>query len=143
MGENCTSEYPEELLNPNFTPIRIMVNGKIQGSMHTLTLDIDGKKTLVIPGIEPKKGLMSDVNAKEFLNKLMEGLIENIAIPGGYDQMCFTTSSASQSNRPEMGMAINRLIKDKPTITQDVQENFPSRSYYSIEELRVVWERPE
>ena len=76
MGENCTSNHPEELLNPAFTPLRILVNGKIVGSIHTLTLTINGKKVLVLPGIEPKESLLAEVEAKEFTDVVISKIIE-------------------------------------------------------------------
>ena len=141
MGENCTSGYPEELLNPAFTPMRIVVNGKIMGCIHTLTLDINGKKTLVLPGIEPKESLLAIIDAREFANAVISQIVEEICKPNGYDQLCLTTQSSSQSNRPAEADAIKEIIKDKRKITQEVQSNFPRDSSYSIEQLAVVWEK--
>jgi hypothetical protein len=140
MGENCTSKYPEELLNPAFTPMRIVVNGKIVGSIHTLTLMIKGKKILVLPGIEPKESLLAEVDAEEFTHALIEKVIEEICRPNGYTQLCLSTKEASQSNRPPVVKAVQKIIEGKDRIKQTIQSTFPQKSVYSIEELAVVWE---
>ena len=138
MGENCTSNNPEELLNPAFTPMRIVVNGKIMGSIHTLTLEIEGKKTLVLPGIEPKESLLAIINAKEFTRAVIAKITEKVCKPNGYAQIGFSVLPASQSNRPPVSFAIGEIIKDKPTIKQSVQKAFPEKSKYSITELAII-----
>lgn len=120
--------------------MRIVVNGRIMGSIHTLTLNINGKKTLILPGIEPKESLLANVDAEEFTQAVIEKITKEICIPEGYSQLCLTTKDSSQSNRPSVESAIKETIKGKRTIKQDVQATFPTRSPYSIEELAVVWE---
>ncbi|MFC1496691.1 hypothetical protein ACFL52_04675 [Candidatus Margulisiibacteriota bacterium] len=141
MGENCTSESPEELLNPAFTPLRVVVNGKIMGSIHTLTLDINGEKAMVLPGIEPKESLLAIIDAEEFTTAVIKNIIDNICIPNGYKKLCLTTDDTTQSNRYRVLKVIQKIINDKPRITQQVQSAFPEQSGYSIEELAVVWSK--
>jgi hypothetical protein len=137
FGENCTSGHPEELLNPAFTPIRIIADDKIAGCIHTLTLDIGGKKSLVICGMEPQKPLADRLNADDFVKGVLEKLTA-IAAQNGYGQVLISTTNATLSNRDNISEAMRRLIRDRDRVTQSVQKNFPEKTEYSIREL-AVW----
>jgi hypothetical protein len=144
MGENCTASSPQELLNKRFTPIRIISKGKIQGCIHTLTLEVGGLKTLVICGIEPKSSMLAMIDADEFVKNVVNKLIDEVAKPNGYKRVCFTKNHATISNRWRVASAINRIIEDKPDLSQKEQETFPQgKGYgqgYNISELKMVWE---
>ncbi|NQU73214.1 MAG: hypothetical protein HQ547_00695, partial [Candidatus Omnitrophica bacterium] len=137
FGENCTDENPEELLNPAFTPIRIVHKGKIVGCVHTLTLDIEGKKSLVICGIEPQTPLANALDAEGFVIKLLEALTLEVATQNGYEQVLVSTSDATRSNRDNISEAIKKLIKHKSDVHQEVQSTFPSNTSYSIADLKL------
>ncbi|MDO8488726.1 MAG: hypothetical protein Q7S42_01245, partial [Candidatus Omnitrophota bacterium] len=136
FGENCTSEHPEELLNNNFTPIRIIRNGKIVGCIHTLTLNIKGEKSMVICGIEPQTPLANEVNAKKFVEGLLNKL-SDIAQENGYRQLLLSTSDDTISNRMNIREAIKELIENKPLLVQEVQHTFPAESAYVVTNLRL------
>ncbi|MCM8793337.1 MAG: hypothetical protein NC898_02570 [Candidatus Omnitrophica bacterium] len=140
FGENCTANYPEELLNPNFTPLRIITDYGIEGAVHTLTHDINGKKSLIIVGIEPKESLVLRLNPREFTEKILAELV-NLAQREGYQQLLIATKDYAQSNRKPILEEIQRLIKDKPLLKQKIQPFFPTHSPYSIEELAIYWQR--
>lgn len=138
-GENCTSGHPEELLNPAFTPIRMIKDGKIIGSVHTLTLMINGKKTLLICGIEPQGALVNQLDAALFVKSVLNRLRDEIALKNGYEQIVLSTNPVTTSNRFEISRALDDIMSDLPVLRQTVQRNFPSRSGYSIEEIRIWW----
>jgi hypothetical protein len=141
FGENCTSSNPEELLNPHFTPLRIITSKGIEGAIYTLTYTIDGKKSLLIVGIEPQSGLVSRIDPQEFTQKLLEKIIEEVAIKGGYEQVLIATNPAAQSNRQQIREEIQRLIRDKEIITQNAQPTFPAHTNYDITRMAVYWQR--
>ncbi|MFA6330285.1 MAG: hypothetical protein WCX64_06450 [Candidatus Micrarchaeia archaeon] len=143
MGENCTSYHPEELFSEQFTPIRMVHGNKIVGCIHTLTLDLDGKKSLVVPGIEPKESLLHGVDAKHFLSQTMAALKE-IAAENKYDQILFSTNPAAQSNRGDLRSEMEEMIgPHENAVSNKKYPYFPSGSRYSIGELKPVWTRPE
>ncbi|MEW5758964.1 MAG: hypothetical protein AB1755_05815 [Candidatus Omnitrophota bacterium] len=137
LGEDCTKDYPQELLNPNFTPIRIIENGRIVGSIYTLTLIINGKKSLVIVGIEPRTPLANRLNAEAFVEQLLNKLTQEIAQKNGYEQVLVAVSDSTGSNRVNINVAMVKLTSKKANITQKIQENFPADSKYSITNLKL------
>jgi len=140
FGENCASNNPQELLNPHFTPLRIITSKGIEGAIHTLTYEIDGKKSLIIVGIEPQSGLVLRINPREFTQELLEKIIEE-AIKEGYDQILIATNPAAQSNREQIREEIQRLIKGRDIITQNAQSKFLGDKYYDITEVTIYWQR--
>jgi hypothetical protein len=141
FGENCTSNNPQELLNSHFTPLRIITKKGIEGAIHTLTYEINGKKSLLIVGIEPQSGLVSRINPQEFTQELLEKIIEEIAIKGGYEQVLIATNPAAQSNRKQISEEIQRLIEGKEIIIQNAQSTFPTNTDYDITEMVIYWQR--
>ncbi|MEI6632062.1 MAG: hypothetical protein WCL25_05570, partial [bacterium] len=139
FGENCTSSNPEELLNPNFTPLRIIYQGSIFGVIHTLTLNIAGEKSLVICGIEPQTPLANQLDPKNFVEGLLNKLVTEVAARNGYKRVLAATTDATQSNRQDTILpAIKTAISGKSIINQQVQATFPQGTSYSIENL-AVW----
>ncbi|MFA5430661.1 MAG: hypothetical protein WC329_05850, partial [Candidatus Omnitrophota bacterium] len=137
FGENCTSGNPEELLNPAFTPIRILWRGKIAGCVHTLTLVIGRKKSLVVCGIEPQSPLAEKMDAKLFVTGLLDALATEVASKNGYAQVLVSISDATLSNRENIRQAMVELCKNRPEMSQFVQKTFPAKTSYSIERLKV------
>ncbi len=140
FGENCASENPEELLNSAFTPIRIVHEGKIVGCVHTLTLELDGRKSLVICGVEPQTPLASRLDVEAFVKGLFDKLVKEVIIPEGYEQLLITTTDATQSNRPRIKEVMKSLIVGKEDIAQRQQLTFPQNTSYSITNLKL-WNR--
>ncbi len=143
FAENCTSNNPEELLNPAFTPIRILKKGKIVGVIPTLTLNIEGRKSLVVCDISSDKPLADTLNAEDFVNKVLDNLINEVAVKNGYSQVLIAMAASTESNRSNIREAIKRLIQNKESVTQQVQPTFPGGTEYSISDLARVWGDPQ
>jgi len=139
FGQNCTKEHPEELLNERFTPLRIITEKGIEGAVYTLTYTINGKKSLLIVGIEPQNSLVLRTNPQNFTKELLDKIIQEIALKNGYQQVLIATTPAAQSNRGSIKDAIQKLIKGKPTLKQTAQKTFPSITSYDITELAIYW----
>lgn len=102
MGDrNCLMVNPNyvrySLTDPRFLPHRILVEGEApenawQGGIFHITTVINGKKSMLLCGLDPRLGLK--VNPAEFLDGLEKGFGE-IAREGGYDQILIHTFEGS------------------------------------------------
>ncbi|MFH0884187.1 MAG: hypothetical protein V1861_00575 [Candidatus Micrarchaeota archaeon] len=142
FGDTCLTGYPEEILNEAFTPLRIVSGDRIMGVVHTLTFEIEGKKALVLAGIEPKQSLVDRVNAQEFTEMVLESIIREIAVPNDYGMVCLSTGDGSLSNRREILEQLDDIIETGARkIKQDAHPGFPKEySEGNLEELAVIWE---
>jgi hypothetical protein len=141
FGETCLSAYPQEVLNPAFTPIRIVHDERIVGVVHTLSIEIDEKKMLILPGIEPKQSIVRKIDPKEFIRKLLHNIIEEIALPNGYDMVCLTVVDDSLSNRADVLAELRKIVdKCKRIVEQDEYRSFPKDYHENLDRLAVIWE---
>jgi len=143
FGGTCLVGNPEEILNPAFTPVRMKLNERIEGVVHTLTLDIRGEKALILPGIEPKKGIVSKVDPEELVRGIIQRVTHEVAIPNGYDLICLPLDEGALANKREILEPLKKVLAEHPErIIQDVQPGFPKEySEDNIRELAVIWRR--
>jgi len=140
-GENCCSSHPQELFNTKFTPVRIITEkDEIEGCVHYLETSAQGRKILVLVGIEPKESLMADMDPKLFLHNILSEIFSQ-AKKHGFDAVCISENSAMQSNRSTLRSLIVEYMAEKPTLNID-NINFPNGSAYGASKPFVVWQRP-
>ncbi len=77
LGQNCICRYGFELERENFQPIRMVhpKTGEQFGVIYALKEKVNGKPSLVLAGVEPRKRFAYTVNTTQF----MRGLLDNLA----------------------------------------------------------------
>ncbi|MBR9693162.1 hypothetical protein GOV07_04520 [Candidatus Woesearchaeota archaeon] len=142
-GENCTSEYPQELFDEPFTPVRIiqMMNGEptIEGCIHLYTTEHQGKRILAVLGVEPR----GDFTNRSDPGKLFTALnnaIEKLAKKHDYEYVCYPQNATMHSNRGQIGQKIAEHIRNKESLPLDF--HFPKdHSSYTTQKLLITWKR--
>jgi hypothetical protein len=142
-GENCTSEYPQELFDEPFTPVRIIQMSSneptIEGCIHLYSTNYKGKKILAVLGIEPRNDFTVRSDPK-MLFEAFNNMIEKQAKKHNYDYVCYPESSTMHSNRPPIATKIAEFIRNRKTIPLDIK--FPKdHSQYSTKKLYITWEK--
>ena len=138
-GENCTSEFPQELFNDKFTPFRMINNNEIQGCLHFVNISYKGKKILGILGIEPRSHLVNHVNNKLLFNYIIKAIIKE-AKHYNYDAVGLPKNTTMHSNRGEIGKLIGEKIRNIKLLPIDF--NFPKgMSGCTTKGIAIIWER--
>ena len=137
-GENCTSGAPEELLEPAFTPVRMIQGDEIVGCLHFYEVNFEGKKILAILGIEPRSHLVNHVNNETLFRAIIKACTKE-AKKHGFDYLCLPVNSTMHSNRGKMGSLIAEAIREKNHL--EINFKFPKSLDYDTEGLRIIWER--
>lgn len=99
MAQNsiATEEFAlHGLLDDDFVPFRILIDGQWKGTVMTYTKMIDGKKVLIITGIDPQLDVM--INLSEFMDGLHNGFLE-IAKRGEYKLVVLPAVIGMRSSR--------------------------------------------
>ncbi|MFC1521200.1 SMP-30/gluconolactonase/LRE family protein [Elusimicrobiota bacterium] len=99
---------------------------------------IEGKKILVIPGIEPSTEFLGQVKARD-LYPLIEEAIERIAIEGGFDAVYLPTSPTIHSNRSDIQQLIKKQDYKKLSLGKSI--SWSAQPAYPISEVYVMWEK--
>src|SRR3989338_863746 len=138
IGENCTSGYPDEILRKDFIPVRIIntQTHTLEGYLHLLDLNYEGKKILMVPGIEPKQSFLSNIDEVDFYVALRKCLVE-WAKKGNYSMVVYPLNSTAHSNRDSIKRLILGDIEDKPMQTLD-KVWFP-KEVYKMNGGIVIW----
>jgi len=136
FGENCTSDAPEALLRPEFTPVRMIVDDEILGCIHFYEYN----NMLLILGIEPKESLMNQYEPSLFLDRCMKAFIQQ-AKERKLNKICFPDCGAMISNRQTLANEMNKLKNGKKELP-DPNIAFPGGTIrqYTTGKLYVVWE---
>src|SRR4030095_1304792 len=136
----CTVEDMDLWKNPNFKLLAITdeIKGQVGGYIHVFETEIEDKKYLTLPGINPSAEFMGRVDGK----KLYEGLINQVvefARSGDYASVYIPTSPNIHSNRSDIQRAILKAEYPIKTIPQVYWNIRPSP--YPFTEVYVAWER--
>jgi hypothetical protein len=136
----CTATDLELWKNPNFKLLAITDEnkGQVVGYIHVFETQINGKKYLTLPGINPSAEFLGTVDAKKLYTGLMEKVIE-FAKAGDYDGVYIPTDPIIHSNRSDIQKAIKQAkypIKNIPKVKWNTLPN-----PYPFTEVYKVWER--
>lgn len=136
VGEDCTKGKGEEIANPSFQPVRLLVDGVWEGSLYlheARRADESAQRTerALVFALAPRQRL--NVSAQELLRGAAEGL-SAIARERGYDYVLFPAADNEQGNRADVGVAVsNAGYPQIPFLVED-SKLFHSGDFY------VVWD---
>mgnify|MGYP003686194027 FL=1 len=140
-GENCTSSAPAELLNPNFLPVRLIIDNQIQGCLHFYFTEFGNKKILAILGIEPRSWLCNNLNNKKFFDECLKSFIK-FAKKYNFDMVALPVNPTMHSNRGQISSLIAEEIRNKKQIDLNPDIEFPkNHEGYKTNGLRVIWKK--
>jgi hypothetical protein len=108
----------------------------IGGFIHIFETEIEGKKILTIPGIEPSVEFLNNVNPSKLYDQIEE-VLKEFAKLGGYDAVYIPTNTNINSNRTDIQKAIQKkkyqIIKlSKPVNWNNVPSPYPFDEVYKI-----------
>ena len=138
----CIASDLELWKNPNFFLLAMIDKSakKVVGFAHLFQQEIEGKKVLTVPGIEPTVELFSEVKPRE-VYPLIEKALIRIAKEGNYDQLAFPTDPSVLSNRPDIQKEVKRRYASKvKTLPFEVQWNHLPTPY-PFGEVYVIWKK--
>lgn len=143
IGENCTSQYPGEIYNPDFIPCRIVDDESktIKGYIHLLKVRFNDQELLVVPGIEPKVSLLTEVDVKDFYNQVRNALIE-YAEADKVDALLYSYCGSATSNRPQISSLMRQDMDIHGCFSIKLKERFPGGSGYQLGQCVAIWTRP-
>ena len=112
-GENCYI-MKESMKNPHYHIVQIINThtGTNEGTIHIYERTINGEKSFVLAGVEPKQRLVRDTKESELYRALING-VERMAQRQGVTHVYSTTDAHDISNRAE----IAGRIKANPLVT--------------------------
>ncbi|MFC2149127.1 hypothetical protein ACFLQ8_00325 [Candidatus Auribacterota bacterium] len=141
----CNAWDLEMWKQPNFKLLAITdkKSGKAVGFVHLFEKTINGKKILVVPGIEPSAEFLSKVKAEKVYPVIEKALIR-VATEGYFDELHFPTEKNKGlvlSNRSDIVKEVIKRYGENPiTLDNPINWNFFPNPY-PIKEVYVVWER--
>jgi FHA domain-containing protein len=137
----CTATDMELWKNPSFKLLAITdeSKGQVVGYIHVFETQIDGKKYLTLPGINPSAEFLGTVDAKKLYTGLMEKVID-FAQAGDYAGIYIPTDPIIHSNRSDIQKAIKHAKYPLKNIPEVKWNTLPNP--YPFTEVYKVWERP-
>ncbi len=132
----CVAKDPAVWSNPDFSLLAVVHEGNRQvvGYVHVVEIEVEGKKYLTLPGINPSSEFMGTVEAKEFYDGLMNSIIQ-LAKMGNYAGVYIPTDSGIHSNR----MAIKKVVQGMSYPTKSIPEVVWGKEY-PFSQVYVAWE---
>lgn len=112
--------------------------GRAGGFCHLFAAEIDGRKVLTVPGIEPSVEFLTEVKAHEVYPQIEEALIR-VAQAGGYEALYIPTNPNILSNRPDIvRLAQKKHGNSKVSLAKVINWN-TSPQPYPFSEVYEVW----
>jgi len=116
--------------------------GKVVGFVHLFETEINGKKVLTVPGIEPSVELFSEVRPKA-VYPLIEKALVKVAEAGGYEALYAPTDSNILSNRVDIQKEVQKRygshVRELPS---SIEWNHLPQPY-PFDKVYVMWEKSE
>lgn len=144
----CTASDMKLWNNPNFKLFAIVneTSKQISGYVHVFEIEIDGKKYLTLPGINPSPEFLATTDAQQLFNIMMSQICDYAKI-GGYEAVYIPTSANIHSNRSAFQKIIASQYKDSIIELEDknkalVRVKWNSEpSPYPFTKVYVAWRK--
>jgi len=134
----CIARDVELWKNPSFKLISIIDKNSqnIGGFIHVFEVEINGKKILTVPGIEPSVEFLNNVGPSALYDQI-EDVLKEFAKLGGYGAVYIPTSPNINSNRTDIQKAIQKKKYQVMKLSEPVNwNNVPSP--YPFDEVYVI-----
>ncbi|MFA4842749.1 MAG: hypothetical protein WC658_02835, partial [Candidatus Omnitrophota bacterium] len=110
------------------------------GFVHLFVVEINGKRILTIPGIEPSVEFLSQVKAGQ-VYPLIEEALKRIAQEGNFTGLYIPTEPNVLSNRSDIAEIVRKKYASrKKTLSKEIKWNSLPQPY-PFKEVYIVWER--
>ena len=130
--------------NKNFLLLAMIDKTTYQavGFVHLFTADINGKRILTIPGIEPSVEFLSQVKVAQAY-PLIEDALKKIAQEGNFAGLYIPTNPNLLSNRSDIAEIVSKkYANQKKPLPEEIKwNNLPQP--YLFKEVYIVWERDD
>lgn len=138
--KDTCSNGPEEVMNPQFQPLRLLNEDKtaIVGFIWCVTENHpEYGKTLVLTDIQPDLELRGKYRPESLLDQVIEHL-DACCVEGGYDTLMMTTETSALSNDVLLCRVMKQRLEEKDTVQLSTISKIPTNSGTDISKCVVL-----